>query len=113
MQFEEDQLHDPPQFEAEEGINTLSFPFYVDIFSHVSDSEDEEQDHHDLDIKFIPQENLDPDPAPIPNQRPKWAQNLIEAARNVAGNPNDKRRTRSQYYNEHVSLSQRSSLSLE
>ena len=32
----EDQLHDPPQSEVEEGINTLSFPFDDGIFTYVS-----------------------------------------------------------------------------
>ena len=36
VQFEEDQLQDPPQSEA--GINTLSFPFDDDVLSNVSDS---------------------------------------------------------------------------
>ena len=94
VQFKEDQLLDPPQYEAEGGINTLPFPF-DDIFSHVSYSYDEEQDQHDLDIEVIPHENLDPNPSPIPNQwpKPKWAQNLIEVAGNGAGNPDDKIRT--------------------
>ena len=110
MQFEEDQLHDPLQSEVEECINTLSFPFDDDVLSNVPDSDDEEQDHHDLDVDLEPQENLDPDPAPIPNQRPKWAQKLMEVAGNVARNPDDRRRTRSQYKNEHVTLSHTVSL---
>ena len=81
------------------------------MLSKISVLEDEEQDQHDLDIEIEPQEN--PDPTPIPNQRPKWAQNLIEATLNVVGDPDDRRRTRSQYQNEHVSLSQRSLLSPE
>ena len=105
MQFEEDQLHAPPQSEAEEGINTLSFPFDNDVLSNVSYSEDEEHDQHELDVEFEPQDILDPYPSPIPNQRPKWAQNLIEAAGNVAEDPDDRRRTRSKYKNENVALS--------
>ena len=68
VQFEEDQLLDLPQSEAQGGINTLPFPFDDDIFSHVLDSNEEEQDQHDLDIEVVPHENLDPDPTPIPNQ---------------------------------------------
>ena len=71
VQFKEDQLHDPPQSEVEEGINTLSFPFDDGVLSNVLDSEDEEQDQHDLDFEFEPQEILDLYPIPIPNQRPK------------------------------------------
>ena len=106
VQFEEDQLHDPPQSEAEEGINTLSFPFDDDVLSNVSDSEDEEHDQHDIAIEIEPQEDLDRDPTLIPNQRPKWAQNIIEAVGNVAENQDEyRRRTSSQYQNEHVALS--------
>ena len=66
-QFEEDQLIDPPQFEEKGGINTLPFPFDDDFLSHVSDSDDEEQDQHDIDIEVVPQDDLDPDLAPIRN----------------------------------------------
>ena len=38
----------------EEGINTLPFPFEDDMLSHVSDSDEEEQDQHDLDIEVVP-----------------------------------------------------------
>ena len=41
VQFEEDQLLDLPPSEAQEGINTLPFPFDDDILSHVSDSDEE------------------------------------------------------------------------
>ena len=68
VQLEEYRVHDPPQAEIEEGINTLSFPFAKDdVFSNVLDSKDEEQDHHDLDIKIEPQYDLDPYSTPIPN----------------------------------------------
>ena len=86
-------MHDPPQSEAEEGMNTLSFPFDDDILSRVSNSKYEEQNQHDLDIEVVPQEKLDPYPTPIPNQRPKWAKNIIEAVGNGAGNPDDRRKT--------------------
>ena len=83
------------------------FLFNGDILSHVSDSDEEEQYQHDLDIEVVPHENLDPNPTPIPNQwpKPKWAQNIIQAARDGVGNPGYRRRTRSHYQNEHVSLS--------
>ena len=75
VQFEEDQLLDPPQSEAKGGINTLPFPFDDDILSYVSNSYEEEQYQHDLDIEAVPHENLDRDPAPIPNQclNPTWS----------------------------------------
>ena len=75
------------------------------MLSKISVSEDEEQDQHDLDIEIVPQDDLDPIPAPISNQKPKWAQKLIEAARNGGENPNDRRKTRSQYQNKSIALS--------
>ena len=74
------------------------------LFS-ISVLEYEEHDQHDLDIEIVPQYYLDPDPSPIPNHKSKWDEKLIEAAGNVAGDLNDRRRTRSQYQNEHVALS--------
>ena len=89
----------------------ISFPFEDDgMFSNVSYLEDEDKYQHDLDIEIEPQEDLDPNPAPIPKQRNKWAQNLIG---NVVGDSDDIRRTRSQYQNEHVTLSHSVSLPLE
>ena len=75
--------------------------------SHVSDSYEEEQDQHDLDNYLVPYENLDLDLAPIPNMwsKHKWSQNLIKAAGDVVGDPNDRRRTSCQYQNEYVALS--------
>ena len=77
------------------------------MLSKISISEDEEHDQHDIDIDIdiVPQDDLNPDLAPISNQNPKWAQKLNEAVENGAGNPDDKRRMRSQYQNEHVALS--------
>ena len=46
------------------------------MLSKISISEDEEQDKHDIDIDIVPQD--DPHPPPILNQKPKWAENLIE-----------------------------------
>ena len=43
------------------------------MLSNISVSNDEEQDQHDLNIEIIPQDDLDPDPAPIRNQKPKWS----------------------------------------
>ena len=76
------------------GKNILSTPFVNDVLSRVSDSEYEEQDQHDPYVE-VEQEDLDPDPTPIPNQKPKWAQKLIEVVRNVVRDPDDRRRTRS------------------
>ena len=74
---------------------------------HVLDTDEEDQNQHDLSIEDKSHEILDPNQTTIPNQRPKprWAQTLIVVARDGAGNPEDRRRTRSQYHNEHVSLS--------
>ena len=87
-------MHDPQQVEVEEGINSLSFPFEDDdITTNVSDSKYESHDRHEHDIES--QEDQDLDPTTIPNQRPKWAQNLIEAFEDIVGDPDDRRRTRS------------------
>ena len=93
VQFEEDQLLDLPQYEAQEGVNTLPFPFDDDILSHVLDSDEEEKYRHYLDIEVVPHENLYLDPSPIPNQcpKPKWAEKLIEEARDGVGNLEDKK----------------------
>ena len=51
-----------------EGKNSLSSPFVDnDILSKILVSEDEEHDQHDLDIKIVLQDDLDPYPDPIPN----------------------------------------------
>ena len=72
----------------------VSFPFADDdVLINVSDSENEDQDDHEHDIDIESQEDPYLDPSPIPKQRPKWAQNLIEVTRNNAGNPDDRRRT--------------------
>ena len=73
-----------PQLPFERGgKNIISTTFANDVLSNVSDSEYEEQDQHDIEIEIEPQEDLDPNPTPFLNQNPKWAQNLIEVARNV------------------------------
>ena len=75
----------------------------------VPDSDEEDHIQHDPVIETESQEILDPDPVPIPNQNPKpiWAQKFIDAVGNDAGDPEDRRRTRSHYQNEHVELSHR------
>ena len=107
VQFEEDQLCDTPPSEAKEGITTLLLPFDDDDLLHVSDLDEEEPYQYDLGIEAEPHEILDPDPTPIPNQRTKtkWAQMIISTAGDGVGNTKDRRRTRSQYQNEHVALS--------
>ena len=80
------------------------------MLSKISVSEDEEQDQHDLDIDIVPQDDLDPYPSPILNQKPKCIENLIEVARNDDGDTYDRRKTRSQYHNEYVALSHIASL---
>ena len=67
------------------------------MLSKILVSEDEEQYQHDIDIEIIPQDDLDQDPTLISNQKPKLVENLIETTRNVVGDPDDRRRTRSQY----------------
>ena len=73
----------------------------------VLDLDEEDHIQHDPVIEIESQEILDPDLVPIPNQKTKpiWAQNLLDAAGSGAGVLEDKRRTRSQYQNEHVALS--------
>ena len=81
-----------------EGKNSLSSPFADnDMLSNISVSKDEEKYLHDLDIEIVPQDYLDLDPTPIPNQKPKWAENIIEATGNIFGDPDDSKRMRSQY----------------
>ena len=97
VQFEEDHLHDTPPA-TQEGI-TISPPIFSnDDVLHVSYSDEEDHIQHDPVIEIESQEILDPDPVPIPNQKPKpiWAQKLLDAARSGVGVPEDKR-TRSQY----------------
>ena len=53
VQFEEDQVHNPQQAEAEEGIISHPFPFADDnVLTDVSYSEDEDQDDHEHDIEI-------------------------------------------------------------
>ena len=73
----------------------------------VSDSDEEDHIQHDPIIETKSQDILDPNPLHIPNQNPKprWAQNIIDAARIGDGDPEDRIRTRFQYQNEHATLS--------
>ena len=73
----------------------------------VSDSDEECHIQHDPIIETESQYILDLDPVPIPNQKPKprWAQIILDATGSGAGVPEDRRRTRSQYQNEHATLS--------
>ena len=83
------------------------------MLSKILVSEDEEKNQHDLDIKIVPQDDLDPNPTPIPNQKPKWTKKIIEGVGNFVGDPDDRRRMRSQYQNEYVLLSHTASLPTE
>ena len=107
VQFEEYQLHDTPPT-THEGI-TISPPIFDDDEDvlQVSDSDEEYHIQHDLVIETKYQEIPDIDPVHIPNQKhkPRWDQNLIDAAGYGARNTEDKRRIRSQYQNEHAALS--------
>ena len=107
VQFEEDQLYDAPPSKAQDGINTLPPIFYDDDLLHVSNLDEEDKDQHGHAIEAKPHEILDPDPTSIPNRKPnpRWDQKLIATAGDGAGNPEDRRRTRSQYRNDNVSLS--------
>ena len=80
------------------------------MLSNILVSEDEEKGQHNLDIDIVRQDDPNPEQALILNQKPKWDEKLIEAAGNVVGDPSDRRITRSQYQNEHVSLSHTTSL---
>ena len=60
-------MFDLPPSKAKEGITIFTLPFDDDILSHVSDSDEEDQDHHYLGIEVEPHEILDPNPSPIPN----------------------------------------------
>ena len=64
-------------------------------------------------IDLTPKMDLDPYPASTSFQQPKWAQQLIEVAGDDAGDPHDKKKTRSQYQKESVALSHIDPLPLE
>ena len=98
VKFEEDQLHDTPPT-TQEGIPNSPPIFEDDDVLQFSDSDEEDHIQHDPVIETKYQEILDPDPVPIPNQKPKprWAQKLLDAAGGSAGVLEERRRTRSQY----------------
>ena len=100
-------MYDAPPSQAQEGINTLPHFFDDGDLLHVSDSDEEDQYQRDPIIETESHEILEPNPISIPaqNPKPRWAQNLIDAAGYGARNPEDKRRIRSQYQNEHAALS--------
>ena len=58
---------------------------------------EEESTQFDPDIELTTQMDLDPYLASTSFQWPKWAKQLIEAAGDGVGDPNEKRRTRFQY----------------
>ena len=100
-------MYDTPPSSTQEGI-TISPPIFDDDdFLQVSDSDEEVQIQHDHVIETRSHEILDPDPVFTPNQNPnpRWDQNLLGAAGSGAANPEDRKRTRSQYQNERVTLS--------
>ena len=78
----------------------------------VLDSDEEDHIQHDPVIETESQEILDPNIVPIPNQKPKpiWAPKLLDAVGSGVGDPENRRRTRSQYQNEHAALSLTDSL---
>ena len=90
---------------AHEAI-AISPPIFYDDDDvlQVPDSDEEYHIQHDLVIETEYQEILYPYPVPIPNQMPKpiWAQKLLDIAGSGAGDLEDRRRTRSQYQNEHA-----------
>ena len=69
-------------FEADKGIKTPLLPIaYTYLLSNISYSDsdsEEEEDQHDSDIDFIPQRDLNLDPASTSSHQPKWAQQLIK-----------------------------------
>ena len=99
VQFEEDQLCDPPPSKEQDHITTLPLPFDDHDLLHVSNIDEEDQYQHDLGIEAESHEILDPDPTTIPiqNPKPRWAQKLIVVVGDGVGNIEDRRRTRSQY----------------
>ena len=112
VQFEEDQLYDTPP--ATHEVIAIPPPiFYDDDVLQVSYSDEEDHIQHDPVIETKSQVILDPNPVSIPNQNPKpiWSQKLLNASGSGAGVLEDRRRTRSQYQNEHAALSLTDSLS--
>ena len=98
IQFEEYRVHDPKL--VEEGIITQSNPFVDnDFYTNILDLESEEEGQYDQDLDVENEPQVDPDPYPThaPTQRPKWAQNIIEAIGNSVGDLDEITRKRTQY----------------
>ena len=85
-----DPMHSQLPFERG-GKFILPKPFAYD---NVSDSKFEAEDQVELVYGIEDEVQLDPeaDPVPTPTPRPKWAQKVIEAARNVSGESYDMRK---------------------
>ena len=94
-------------FKTNKCIKIPLLPFaYTYLLSNISDSDSEEEDdQHDFDIEFTSQRDLYLDPASTSSQQPKWAQWLIKVVGDVDGDPDDKRRKKTQYQKENVALS--------
>ena len=60
--------------------------------------------NHIFDFENEYQEDLDIDPSPTANPRPKWAQKLIEAIGNNVGDPFDRRITKYQIQDRNLTL---------
>ena len=82
-------------------------------YDNVLDSESEVEDQVEYIFGIEDEVQLDPDLVPTPNPSPKWAQKVIEAAKNMTRESSDKRRTISQFQNEILVLCQANPLLLE
>jgi hypothetical protein len=96
VQFEESPLHAPPLQHA----NTLVLPSVPDIIdddaihSDATYLESDSKDYvHGVEKVLQPNEEL----APELQQIPKWAQSTLQATSDLAGDPLDLTRTRSQH----------------
>ena len=90
-----------------EGKLILPKPFtHDDVSIDVLDLEFKEEDQVESDLGIEDEVQIDPDPNPdpTPNPRTKWAQKVIEVARNMAEDSYEKRRTRSQFQDESLAL---------
>jgi hypothetical protein len=101
VQFEESPLHAPPVQHAE----TLVLPSVPDIRD--DDSTHSDATYSDTDSKdFVHADEQvvhpNEEPASELQQMPKWAQSTLQAAGNLAGDPLDSRRTRSQHVDNHA-----------
>ena len=94
-------------FESDKGIKTPLLPFAdTNLLSNISNSDSKEEEYqYDFDIEFTPQRDLDLDPTSTSSYQLKWSQHLIEVAGDGAGDPDDKKRMRSQCQKENVAPS--------